>query len=138
MMDFLIKPGKYILNAGPNANDFRNEDDYVNNNNNPNEMVQDNDKNKNNDKGTENDLEEKNPITVIVITTIFLSICVELIVFAGYVFIYKKRRNVVKFFSLSNIEDSDDPEDDEDDIDVVVNDKRMVKNVNVVERYTDA
>ena len=98
-------------------------------------MVQDNGKNKNNDKGTENDLEGKNPITVIVITTIFLSICVELIVFAGYVFIYKKRRNVVKFFSLSNIEDSDDPED-EDDIDVVV--KRMVKNVNVVERYTDA
>ena len=45
---------------------------------------------------------------------------------------------MVKFFSLSNIEDSDDPEDDEDDIDVVVNDKRMVKNVNVVERYTDA
>ena len=137
MMDFLIKPGKYILNAGPNANDFRNENDYVNNNNNPNEMVQDNGKNKNNDNGTENDLEGKNPITVIVITTIFLSICVELIVFAGYVFIYKKRRNVVKFFSLSNIEDSDDPED-EDDIDVVVNDKRMVKNVNVVERYTDA
>ena len=31
-----------------------------------------------------------------------------------------------------------DSEDDEDDIDVVVNDKRMVKNVNVVERYTDA
>ena len=112
-MDFLIKPGKYILNAGPNANDFRN-----NNNNNPNEMVQDNDKNKNNDKGTENDLEEKNPITVIVITTIFLSICVELIVFAGYVFIYKKRRNVVKFFSLSNIEDSDDPEDE---VDALVN-----------------
>ena len=35
-------------------------------------------------------------------------------------------------------DDDTDNVEDEDDIDVVVNDKRMVKNVNVVERYTDA
>ena len=123
MMKFFLKPGKYIIGAGPTASDFQRSD--LNNNQNMN---------MGNTISKDNDSDDKaaNSTTALILAIIFSLLCVENILLAWYFLIFKKRLNAIPFF---NIESAGVDEDDN----ITVKKKRTQMNNMpiVVEKYTD-
>ena len=122
MMKFFIAPGKYIVGAGPKANEFRIDDFDT--------KIIEKQSTMSTNENTRND-----NIATIIVATVFLSLCVELIVIAGYILICKKPPNVTKFVNLSGINVKEEVEAQEGEMMILAKEK---SNTNIkVERYSD-